>query len=139
MRVVHLLVLALFVTGCSVNPVTGKRQLNFYSEQEEIAMGAEADLREAVALEPELGPAWRSLADLLAASGRADEASDAAARARDALCTSPRRHPHGLGTGEVLEWGIGRRWLLLREDGALGVALPSFYREACERTTAEAS
>jgi predicted Zn-dependent protease len=47
MRTIHLLLLVLFVTGtvtgCSVNPVTGKRQLNFYSEDDEVSMGAEAD------------------------------------------------------------------------------------------------
>jgi len=30
-------------TGCSANPATGQRQLNFYSEAQEIAMGREAD------------------------------------------------------------------------------------------------
>ncbi len=35
-------VLAL-VLGCATNPATGKRQLNFYSEAQEIAMGREAD------------------------------------------------------------------------------------------------
>jgi len=29
--------------GCAANPATGKRQLNFYSEAQEIAMGREAD------------------------------------------------------------------------------------------------
>jgi predicted Zn-dependent protease len=46
MKLARLLMLALIVvtvTGCSVNPVTGKRQLNFYSEEDEVAMGAEAD------------------------------------------------------------------------------------------------
>jgi predicted Zn-dependent protease len=46
MKLARLLTLALIVvtvTGCSVNPVTGKRQLNFYSEEDEVAMGAEAD------------------------------------------------------------------------------------------------
>ncbi len=35
--------LLLLVAGCSANPATGKQQLSFYSEQEEIAMGKEAD------------------------------------------------------------------------------------------------
>lgn len=46
MKPVRLLLLALalgLLTGCSVNPVTGKTQLNFYSEEDEVAMGAEAD------------------------------------------------------------------------------------------------
>lgn len=46
-RLIALALLALLfagtVTGCSVNPVTGKRQLNLYSEEDEIAMGAQAD------------------------------------------------------------------------------------------------
>jgi predicted Zn-dependent protease len=35
--------LLLLVAGCSANPATGKQQLSFYNEQEEIAMGKEAD------------------------------------------------------------------------------------------------
>lgn len=45
MRFAYLLLIAtllLPLAGCSVNPVTGKRQLNFYSEEDEIALGAEA-------------------------------------------------------------------------------------------------
>ena len=42
-RLIPLALLVLFATGCSVNPVTGKRQLNFYSEQDEIDLGTEAD------------------------------------------------------------------------------------------------
>jgi hypothetical protein len=38
-----------------------------------------------------------------------------------------------VGTGEVLEWGIGRRWLLLLEERGLRVASPEFFRRACER------
>lgn len=36
-------VLALSLIGCASNPATGKSQLNFYSEAQEIAMGREAD------------------------------------------------------------------------------------------------
>lgn len=36
-------VLLLVATGCATNPATGKSQLNFYSEAQEIAMGREAD------------------------------------------------------------------------------------------------
>jgi predicted Zn-dependent protease len=36
-------VLLLLALGCSVNPATGQQQLSFYNEQEEIAMGKEAD------------------------------------------------------------------------------------------------
>lgn len=38
-----LLASILALTGCSVNPATGKSQLNFFGEQSEIEMGREAD------------------------------------------------------------------------------------------------
>jgi predicted Zn-dependent protease len=38
-----LLASALLLGGCSVNPATGKNQLNFFGEQSEIEMGKEAD------------------------------------------------------------------------------------------------
>ncbi len=34
---------ALLVTGCATNPATGKKQLNFYSEAQEIQLGRDAD------------------------------------------------------------------------------------------------
>ncbi len=40
---VALLVSALLLGGCSVNPATGRNQLNFYGEESEIEMGQEAD------------------------------------------------------------------------------------------------
>jgi tetratricopeptide (TPR) repeat protein len=120
--------------------------------------GAEADLRVALEANPEMVPAWRNLARVLERSGRAAEAESARRRAADQACRAPRGYPYGLGTGEVLEWGVGRRWLLLWEQGgeaaaqrggaerrqaparaegheptALRAALPSFYREACRR------
>ncbi|MDH3521013.1 MAG: hypothetical protein OEM49_11205 [Myxococcales bacterium] len=96
------------------------------------AVGARRDLRAALALEPGLLPAWWNLAALEERAGRAAEAHGAHAEALRAACTSPRRYPHGVGTGEVLEWGVGRRWLLLAPaDAALLPALPSFYRDAC--------
>ena len=42
-RLIPLALILVMTTGCSVNPVTGKRQLNFYSEQDEIDLGTEAD------------------------------------------------------------------------------------------------
>jgi tetratricopeptide (TPR) repeat protein len=99
--------------------------------------GAEADLRAALGLAPEMVPAWLDLASVLASAGHEDEAREARARALRQACRAPRGYPHGLGTGEPLEWGVGRRWLLLWEQGreapALRAALPSFYREACRR------
>ncbi len=38
-----LLVSALLLGGCTLNPATGSRQLNFYGEESEIEMGREAD------------------------------------------------------------------------------------------------
>ena len=63
--------------------------------------------------------------------GRGEEAAKARDRAVQVACGSPRRYPHGLGTGEILEWGVGRRWLLLLGGRELRAALPAFYREAC--------
>jgi len=49
------------LTSCSANPATGKQQLNFYSEAQEIAMGREADAQVTAELglvgDPEL-QAW---------------------------------------------------------------------------------
>jgi tetratricopeptide (TPR) repeat protein len=101
--------------------------------------GAEADLRAALGLAPEMVPAWLDLATVLASAGREDEARQTRARASRQACLAPRGYPYGLGTGEVLEWGVGRRWLLLWDATALRAALPSFYREACRRLRGPAS
>lgn len=94
---------------------------------------AEADLRRALAANPELVVAWLDLADVLERQGRREEASQARAEARSHACRAPRRYPHGLGTGEVLEWGIGRRALLRLDGDALRLADLDFYRGACAR------
>jgi tetratricopeptide (TPR) repeat protein len=93
--------------------------------------GAVADLRAALALDPELVPAWLDLAAALSASARDAEAREAAARAAAQACRAPHGYPHGVGTGEALEWGVGRRGLLLVEGDALRLAGPAFYRSAC--------
>jgi predicted Zn-dependent protease len=41
--VILLAVVALFISSCAINPVTGKKQLMLISESQEIAMGAEYD------------------------------------------------------------------------------------------------
>lgn len=83
--------------------------------------GAQADLRAALAEEAALSPAIHNLARL-----HAEGAIPA--------CESPRAYPYGLGTGEVLEWAIGRRPLLvLMDDDKLVLARPDFYRGACKR------
>ncbi|MBW1688830.1 MAG: hypothetical protein JRS35_27695, partial [Deltaproteobacteria bacterium] len=102
-------------------------------------VGAEADLRAALGLAPEMVPAWSNLARVLERSGRAAEADSAWRRAADQACRAPRGYPYGLGTGEVVEWGVGRRWLLLWDGAALRPALPSFYREACRRLRSPAA
>jgi predicted Zn-dependent protease len=43
LRSTALCLVPLLLAGCSANPATGKQQLSFYNEQEEIQMGKEAD------------------------------------------------------------------------------------------------
>lgn len=97
---------------------------------------AERELRRALAMNPEMVPALLDLAAVLASQSRPEEARAAREQAARLACRAPRRYPHGLGTGEVLEWGIGRRALLLIEGGSLRLAGTDFYRNAC-RTLAE--
>jgi tetratricopeptide (TPR) repeat protein len=99
---------------------------------------ASVDLLDAVAEAPELVVAHFNLARALERAGRGPEAKLAWAAAAQAACRSPRGFPYGVGTGEVLEWGVGRRWLLLLEDGGLAPALPVFFREACARLSRQA-
>jgi tetratricopeptide (TPR) repeat protein len=93
--------------------------------------GAEADLTLALAGEPAQVPAWLALARVVEARGRAGEAALARAEAARWACAAPRRFPYGVGTGEVLEWGVARRPLLLLEGEALRVAPPAFFRRQC--------
>jgi hypothetical protein len=93
--------------------------------------GAEADLTLALAGEPAQVPAWLDLARVLEARGRAAEAEQARAEAAHWACVAPRRYPYGVGSGEVLEWGIARRPLLLWEGEGLRVAPPAFFRRSC--------
>jgi tetratricopeptide (TPR) repeat protein len=96
-------------------------------------VGAERDLRRALDADPELVPAWLNLVTLYTRTGRPDASREARDDATRAACTPPRGHPYGVGTGEVLEWGVGRRWLLLVGPSGLEPALPAFYRDACAR------
>jgi predicted Zn-dependent protease len=41
--IISLLVFSNFISSCSVNPVSGKKQLSFMSESQEIAIGKESD------------------------------------------------------------------------------------------------
>jgi tetratricopeptide (TPR) repeat protein len=94
---------------------------------------ARVDLLDAIAQAPELVAARVNLARVLEREGRGTEAEAAWAAAAQAACQGPRGFPYGVGTGEVLEWGVGRRWLLLLEEGGLAPALPEFLRKACAR------
>jgi len=93
--------------------------------------GAEADLTLALAGEPAQVPAWLALARVRGARGREDEAREARAEAQHWACVAPRRYPYGVGTGEVLEWGIARRPLLLWDGDGLRIAPSDFFRRAC--------
>lgn len=93
--------------------------------------GAETDLREALAEAPVIVPAWRNLARLLERTGRTREAEAADRRAQQEACRPPRGYPYGVGTGEVLEWAVLRRALLIVVDDGLELALPAYFRRSC--------
>jgi len=94
-------------------------------------VGAEADLRAGLAVAPEMLVAWVDLVALLEATGRSALADAERGRALDRACSGIRGYPYGIGTGEVLEWGVGRRPLLRIDGDGLALALPAFYRGAC--------
>ncbi|HXK21932.1 MAG TPA: hypothetical protein VMS55_04550 [Myxococcota bacterium] len=101
---------------------------------------AESDLRAALAVDAEMWPVAEDLAFVLRRAGREGEAEQARGMGREAACRAPRGIPRAIGTGENVEWGVGRRWLLrLAPDGALRVTLPPDQREACARLSAERS
>jgi tetratricopeptide (TPR) repeat protein len=93
--------------------------------------GAQTDLRSALSTDASLVPAWLHLARVQGALSHEGDAREARASAARAACRAPRGFPHGVGSGELLEWGVGRRALLLWNDDTLRVALPDFYRNAC--------
>jgi tetratricopeptide (TPR) repeat protein len=93
--------------------------------------GAEGDLRAAVAQAPGQTPAWRNLAVVLDRLGRPAAAAEARAGAARAACRPPRGYPYGVGTGEVLEWGVARRGLLVLGDRGLSLAPPAAFRRTC--------
>jgi len=100
------------------------------AQQGELA-AAEADLRAALAGEPALAPAWLALARVLDATGRGAAARGAREEAARRARLAPRGYPYGVGTGEVLEWGVARRPLLLWEEKGLRVAPPGFFARSC--------
>ncbi len=91
---------------------------------------AGSDLRAALEASPELTPAAYSLAQLPGAPPALLE------RAVAAACRPPRGHPYGVGSGEILEWGVGRRPLLWLDAGRVRLADPLFFRSACGRLRA---
>jgi tetratricopeptide (TPR) repeat protein len=93
--------------------------------------GARLDLVEALGGAPAQLPAWRNLAEVLERLGLPEQAEAARRRGRAERCRAPRGYPYGLGTGEVLEWGVARRGLLLLEGDGLRLAPPSFFRRSC--------
>ncbi|HVN39288.1 MAG TPA: hypothetical protein VMW19_14060 [Myxococcota bacterium] len=101
---------------------------------------ADSDLRAALTADAEMWPVAEDLAFVLRRAGRDADAEQALAMARAAACRAPRGIPRAIGTGENVEWGVGRRWLLrLAPDGVLRVTLPTDQRQACARLAAEHS
>jgi tetratricopeptide (TPR) repeat protein len=99
---------------------------------------AEADLKQALAADTEMLPAWEALAVVLRRMQRESDASAVMDIARQVACRAPRGYARGIGSGEVIECGIGRRWLLRLDarDGCLSVALPAYHRDSCARLAA---
>jgi hypothetical protein len=93
--------------------------------------GAMVDLRAATESAPEMVPAWLNLAALQHGEGFPEDARRSRENASRVACEGPRGHPYGVGTGEVLQWGVGARWLLLLDGSQLSLALPAFYHDAC--------
>ena len=78
-----------------------------------------------------LVPAWRNVAEVLERAGKSAEASEARRRAQAAACRAPRGFPHGVGLGDITEYGVGRRQMLLLDADGLGLAGPETYRSPC--------
>jgi tetratricopeptide (TPR) repeat protein len=92
---------------------------------------AEADLREATRLDPELAPAWHAYAEVLARTGRADEAGLARSTAQRAAHATPRGHPYGIpdALAQRPEPGFAHRWLLRLDGDALSLAWTRFRHQ----------
>jgi tetratricopeptide (TPR) repeat protein len=89
---------------------------------------AEADLRQASSLDPDLAPAWHNLAVVLERSGRVDEAEPLRREWRRAAHAPPRGYPYGVGVGLLHP---GMRPLLWLDGDTLRLARAPF-READE-------
>jgi len=87
--------------------------------------GAEAQLRQALELDPLLPPAWSNLASVLSRLDRRQEAADARARFEEVVKLAPRGFPHGIGNGFLYESGAGQRYMLvLDEAGEISIYAP---------------
>jgi tetratricopeptide (TPR) repeat protein len=84
---------------------------------------AEADLRQASSLDPQLAPAWHNLAVVLERSGRADEAASTRRAWRRAAHAPPRGYPYGVGVGLLHP---GMRPLLWLDGDVLSLARAPF-------------
>ncbi len=94
---------------------------------------AEDDFRTALRHAPNLVPAWRNLETLLARSNPG-AVSEVAAQSTRAACTPPRDFPHGIGRGDITEYAVGRRSMLLWNGESLALAGPEAFRTPCDWT-----
>lgn len=97
------------------------------------ARAAEAELRRAAQLVPDLVPAWTNLATALDAQGRSEEAQAARDEASAAAARAPRGFPYGVGNGDLSAVGGNQRWMLLASrNGELTLWKPERARGAPE-------
>jgi len=91
---------------------------------------AATSLRAALERDPDLVPALHNLAEVLARMGRAEEASEARARADRAVRTGPRGYPYGIpdGLGQFPSRRLDLRWMLWLEGDELRLARAPFRR-----------
>jgi tetratricopeptide (TPR) repeat protein len=91
--------------------------------------GAEADLRRALELDPQLAAAWHDLAWVLERRGDAPRAESARVRGATLARRAPRGFPHGVGDGFHLN---GQRFMLVLAPAGSGAPL-ALYRPARAR------
>jgi len=84
---------------------------------------AEADLRQALSLEPDLAAAWHNLTVVLERSGRPGEAARTRWEWQRAAHAPPHGYPYGVGVGLLYP---GRRPLLWLDDDGLQLARAPF-------------
>jgi tetratricopeptide (TPR) repeat protein len=84
---------------------------------------AEADLRKALSLDPDLAVTWHNLMVVLSRSGRTAEAARALSEWQRAAHAAPRGYPYGIGVGLLHP---GRRPLLWLDSDGLSLARAPF-------------